>query len=427
VNTAAKYRRTIDKRNEEIYFGLFALGALAGLLQLASPVQFGLGFEMVALGRNLAEKGSYANPFWVLNTGFTAANPPLYPIFLAVLIKVFRIPSLIVLAVTISNVVANAFIAALLPRVSGLFYGNVKPGIVASLFWLVSAQLMPSWDASFTAAGLLLFCLISASRLGIVTNSVSTLFVGLFLSLLFLSNPSSLLISIPWILYLTLNRKVPWGQTLALIATLLATISIWGGRNHVQLGAFVVRTNLGMTLYASNNDCAESSMIADESHNCFQSHHPNVSLSEALLLNMVGEVEYDRRRTADAGTWIKTHPDKFRALTMDRIREFWFPRLQERPFKASAIWVVTILSIPGLIVMICRRERITLFVIPVLLLYPLMYYVVVSDVRYRYPVLWLSLLPAGYFICCVCCNETSEGIFLRPKLRMAKWKQKSSE
>ena len=27
-----------------------------------------------------------------------------------------------------------------------------------------------------------------------------------------------------------------------------------------------------------------------------------------------------------------------------------------------------------------------------------MYYVVVSDVRYRYPVLWLSLLGAGYLL-----------------------------
>ena len=33
-----------------------------------------------------------------------------------------------------------------------------------------------------------------------------------------------------------------------------------------------------------------------------------------------------------------------------------------------------------------------------------MYYVVVSDMRYRYPILWLSLLPAGYFL-----REIAEG------------------
>jgi hypothetical protein len=38
------------------------------------------------------------------------------------------------------------------------------------------------------------------------------------------------------------------------------------------------------------------------------------------------------------------------------------------------------------------------FVLAVGAIYPLMYYIVVSDVRYRYPILFLSLLSAGYFI-----------------------------
>ena len=39
-----------------------------------------------------------------------------------------------------------------------------------------------------------------------------------------------------------------------------------------------------------------------------------------------------------------------------------------------------------------NQEPITLYVLVVLALYPLMYYVVVSDMRYRYPVLWLFSL-----------------------------------
>jgi hypothetical protein len=70
--------------------------------------------------------------------------------------------------------------------------------------------------------------------------------------------------------------------------------------------------------------------------------------------------------------------------------------MQRHPVKAVAIWILTILSVPGLIGMVRRRVPATLYVLTVLLLYPLMYYVVVSDVRYRYPVLWLSSLPAGY-------------------------------
>jgi len=44
------------------------------------------------------------------------------------------------------------------------------------------------------------------------------------------------------------------------------------------------------------------------------------------------------------------------------------------------------------------REPIVLFMLGVLAIYPVMYYVVVSDARYRYPVLWISLLAAGYCI-----------------------------
>jgi hypothetical protein len=56
----------------------------------------------------------------------------------------------------------------------------------------------------------------------------------------------------------------------------------------------------------------------------------------------------------------------------------------------------TILFVPGLIVMARRREPVTAFVLFISLVYPLMYYIVVSCDRYRYPILWASQLPAGY-------------------------------
>jgi len=183
-----------------------------------------------------------------------------------------------------------------------------------------------------------------------------------------------------------------------------------------------VRTNLGMTLYASNNDCAQSSMIRDLMNGCYQSHHPNSSRPEAEYLQRVGEVQYDKNRTADAKAWIRAHPAMFVKLTTRRVLEFWFPPAEVIPPEYTfsnnfgladyderwmhqqhgidyAIWAVTGLSIFGLALMVFRRQTVVVFVLAVLVVYPLMYYLVVSDVRYRYPVLWLSLLPAGYFIC----------------------------
>ena len=65
------------------------------------------------------------------------------------------------------------------------------------------------------------------------------------------------------------------------------------------------------------------------------------------------------------------------------------------PYTTAVVWLITGLSVPGLVLMAWRCERATYF-LAVLLVYPLMYYVVVTDMRYRYPILWISALAAGY-------------------------------
>jgi hypothetical protein len=381
----------------------FTAGGVVGLYQMASTViPFGQGFEMVALAENLARSGAYANPFTVLATGPTAANPPLYPFLLAIIIKVFRIPIAISFAATLCNVFANALTAAWLPRLSSLFYQDLRPGIVASVLWLLAALLNPSWDTSWSIATLLLFCLSSSSGIEKPNSVLYGGLAGLLAGALFLFNPSTILIFLPWLAWLAFTRIAAFKKTAlyccALLTVVLLAAFSWAFRNHQQLGKFVIRTNLGMTLYASNNDCARPGLIADELNNCYQAHHPNTSLSEAELLQKLGEPAYDNKRVRDTEAWIRTHPRPFMRLTAARVRDFWLPPTTDHPFKAEVIWFTTIFSIPGLIMMATRRVKVTSFIISVLLVYPLMYYTVVSDVRYRLPVLWLSLLPAGYFL-----------------------------
>ena len=136
-------------------------------------------------------------------------------------------------------------------------------------------------------------------------------------------------------------------------------------------------------------------MFWNMANGCFQSKHPSFSGKESQLVKDLGELKYDQQRMADAFAWIRSHPDRFRQLTVLRIIEFWFPDgLKETLF---AFWLSTILFIPGLILMAKRREPVALFLLCVSLAYPLIYYIVISDDRYRYPILWASQLPAGYF------------------------------
>jgi hypothetical protein len=68
----------------------------------------------------------------------------------------------------------------------------------------------------------------------------------------------------------------------------------------------------------------------------------------------------------------------------------------ESAYPCYVMWAVTLLSIPGMVLLLRRRETVTSLIFCVWLIYPLLYYVVISCDRYRYPILWTSLLPAGY-------------------------------
>lgn len=383
---------------------LFFVAGLVGILQTNYEFVDWRGYEMVTIARNLVDHGAFANPFFAANTGPTANNPPLYPLFLAFLMKFLKLPLLVNGAALLGSIVANAITAALLPYVSFLFFGEVISGAAASLLWLGAMQPTPTWDTSYTLAGLLAFVLLTASGINKSEHVVRRgVLAGLVAGLLFLLNPSSLLVFLPWLFYLFLRRRAYAPYALKYCFVLLVAFCIlplvWAARNYRQLGAFVVRTNLGMTLYASNNDCAQSTLREELSSGCYKAHHANLSAKEAELVRSLGEVRYDHMRIADTKVWIFSHPGQFFRLTLTRIRDFWFPPAEKGSwYHAHFISIITVLSLPGLILMGYRRQPVMPFVLGVLVLYPLIYYIVVTDIRYRYPILWLSLLSAGYCV-----------------------------
>jgi hypothetical protein len=410
---------SIGEHQAGVSFFLFSAAGVIGVVNglICAP---DLGPEIMNLANNIARHGTFANPFGSMPTGPTAANPPLYPFLVAGVVKLLRAPNLVYGALFGGSMLANAITAALLPRVSLVLYRNVIPGVIASALWLSAMPVIPGWDTSYTVLGLLFLCVLTASTAGPSHSSQKVAGrAGILCGFLFLLNPSSLLIVLPWIGFLLWRGKANLRRSArscgTMVMILFMFVAAWGGRNYYQLGAFVVRTQLGIALFVSNNDCAQSSILRDQLNGCYQSHHPNVNVHEAELLRASGEVQYDRKRIADTKRWIRSNPAKFFEFTAARIHEFWFPAREVLPtdivfsdaFRrwvnqqnrvAYAIWIITALSVPGLILMTRRREPLTLFVLTVLAIYPLMYYVVVSDMRYRYPVLWLSLLPAGYFV-----------------------------
>jgi predicted neutral ceramidase superfamily lipid hydrolase len=111
----------------------------------------------------------------------------------------------------------------------------------------------------------------------------------------------------------------------------------------------------------------------------------------------MGELKYNTYRRQTAVAWITANPRAFFYLTVHRVFEFWFPNMAEGPY-AVMISFITILSLAGFVLMARWRESFLQFAICASLVYPLTYYVVLSDSRYRIPILWISLLGAGYFM-----------------------------
>lgn len=370
---------------------IFALAIVIGLYQMlfVGGFGFGPGWEAVAIARELVKSGNFANPFQAGASGPTAVIPPLYPIFLAGLMKLLGDTPAFAITASLLGVLVQASHASLLPRVSLRLLGCARPGVWAGVFAAAAYRLMPQWDVMYTCCGILLFLLYAS--LATPRNSAWT---GVAVGLLLLTNPSTLLIAVPWLAYLWWKHKSgPVPAAVAGIA-ILFTVLPWMVRNQQTLGSFALKSNLGFTLYVSNSDCALASLSLGPASACMSARNPNKSPDELALLSRLGEARYDALRKADAMQWIRSHREAFIRLTLARAADFWFPP-EDHTF---IVWGVTALSLPGFFLWLRRRLPVALFLAGVTLLYPLLYYLVVIDIRYRYPVLWISLLGAGYAV-----------------------------
>ena len=274
-----------------------------------------------------------------------------------------------------------------------MLFDDAVVGAIAGGLWICAMRLLPQFDVSNTILLELCFCLLTLRR-------NSPLAAGLLAGAMLLLNPATALVTGPWGVWLVVTRRMSWRTASIAVAAAALCLMPWVIRNYTIWGVFITRTNFGLTIFNSNNDCASPSLYEEAVSGCIQRTFPVDSASEAALIRDLGEVRYDRLRTADTMRWIATHPQRFARLTAARAVDFWFPRSSAAgplplatPSGRSRCYVI-----PGIVLTVRHRRAIAPLILSVWLLYPLMYYVVVSCDRYRYPILWTSLLPAGYAV-----------------------------
>jgi hypothetical protein len=374
---------------------------------------FPLSPEALTLARRLAESGSFASPFLAMATGPTAHLAPVYPAFLAFLIHIFGSGPWGAFVLQNTAAAAVAMEVALLPLVAEALGMGIEAGIFAALAAMIAR--LPSffaWEANYVAV--LLECL----TLVIFMPNPSALrrfwywiFLGALWGFALLSSPVIALPFAGWLLSrgggrpAFGNRRELW----TVFAVAIVVVAPWIVRNYSTFGKFIfIRDSLGIELAVANNPCASYAIRISESTGCYGPLHPNISATQAAKVVRMGEPAYNSALLEDALHWIVANPEKFLQLTLRRFFYFWFPsdrgdaagEILHGPARAhyAAIFGSTILSLYGLWALWRRNRPAAAWCALWLALFPLIYYFVLFIERYRYPVLWITFLLAGYAV-----------------------------
>ncbi len=352
-------------------------------------------WEIEAIAHSIFTRGAFADPY-ALPTGPTAHVPPLYPVLLS---AVYRVFGLTLTAGVVAWMLGAAFYAAMyaaLPSIAERFGAGRQAGIIAGLAGAVWVHWLSQVEA---LAGLILALLLAAfvrRWTDTRTSPSQSVLLGIGWGIAFLLKPALLPILLGCLGFEIWWRRAPgaWhGAALVALGTLLALIP-WTVRNYRTFDAvFFVRSNFGLELRVGNHAGAHADI--DISQARVSLRHPRTDEAEAVKLRAMGEIAYMQQARAEAIQWIRENPGDFLRLTSARITYFWLGPLHD-PFMAFWTTLLTGLAVLGAWHVLPRMtdpQRVVTL-IP-LASFPLVYYVMAYMARYRIPIEWILLLLAG--------------------------------
>jgi hypothetical protein len=312
----------------------FAVAALSVALRVPvllkiEPTAFGGENDRVA--RALASGRGWSDVYGDA-TGPTAHVPPVYPLILQSLYRVFGTYETLSgrVAQQSCSLAVSVVVILLLPAVAR------RLGLPAAVGW--SAAFLASWLPAHRwhhvtgfdqgLAALLLFAVIvgcAALRDRGWQGSRFVLTFGVLLGIAALAAPNFLAAPLLFMLAELFRRRGERERVLraAVSAGIVAAVVVapWAIRNAVALGGFVpLRSNFGLELAIGNRPGADGHTYASG----FYDLHPLGSPRERERVTGLGELGYMREKQADALAWMADHPGDFARLTLRRVYLFWF-------------------------------------------------------------------------------------------------------
>jgi hypothetical protein len=388
-----------------------------------SEDHFQFGWEAGRIARALITGYGYSDPFanaYLAHTGPTAWLPPLYPLLLAAIFRVFGVftPASAWVLFTIQSAFSAATALATWEIAARCFSRRVA--LWSAWLWALYPAAMQyavrwPWEMTITTA-LFSFTLVLALRMRDVDRSTfyvdrsqrttdneqpttSWLLFGLLWALIALSN-STLLIFLPvcalWILLPTRYRPHALRDATLAALLFLACIAPWTIRNWQAFHAFIpLRGNLGAELYMGNGPGSNGLLM--------EYYHPFQAPEQLRLYASLGEVRYVAQRGALARAFIAAHPAHFCADVARRIYFFWIGV----PHPADEAWYneagrtlnfafISIAGLLGLGLALRRRVRVAGLFAWAFLLLPIPYYLITVHARFRHPLEPLICILAVY-------------------------------
>jgi hypothetical protein len=384
---------------------------------------FEFGWEMGRIARALATGYGFAEPFNG-HSGPTAWCPPLYPLLLAAVFKLFGVYTLksgwVILTV---NSIFSAATAIAIYEIAWRCFGRTAQGLKVALWSAWLWALYPAamqyavkwvWDMALTAF-LFAWVIVLALRIRGVGDSTSSpqpttsnrqpttywLLFGLLWGLIALCN-SSLLTFLPacglWIVWPALRglgapsklRLGGIGRFLAgpILAAFLfiAVISPWVIRNWVVFHAFVpMRSNFGAELY-------EATIFSNDGFPWMATLPLAESAPEFRRYERLGEIAYSKQQGEIAKAKIRAHPDLFARNALRRVYFFWIsvPHPTDSGVSVEAIRRInfsftSFAGLLGLALAIRRRIPAAWLFFWAFAIIPFIYYFVTVQARFRHP------------------------------------------
>jgi hypothetical protein len=384
---------------------IFLLGLFVRLgISLAMGARQPSWHEPVNIAAALATKGAYADAYGQ-GVGPTAHTAPMHPLMLSVLFRIFGTGSDGALAMAVMGCVESALAFALLPILAEALGMGPLCGVLAG----VTGALLPvnSWvqtrgafEEPLSAVLLVVLCGLTAKawRVAAFRAGAGARF-GFATGVGALTTPVLLPVAAGFGAATLARFHGQRRRVLTFLATALiccaAVLTPWAVRNYRAIGGFVwTRSNFWLELQVSNNDWSSPYLERNEEMPWFQLVHPYSGDRERAKVKAEGELAYEREKRREVLEWIRAHPERFAALTVERVRLFWLPQMM-RSWQSAFEWALTAAGLFGLVLLFRERCSSAWIFTVALAVYPLPYYLVQASPRYRFPLEVLLFLLAA--------------------------------